>query len=117
MKTIAKRFEESFFEYEKKINVNEWYFSDTKELLLKGIKSDIAYSNILEALNIALKQTDDYLLSESLQFILDLLSIADTTEINEEILISLNKLDSNSADISDYSKNKILEIKKKFRLI
>lgn len=68
--------------WEEKFDADEWYFSNAFETISKDMSSESAFNYIPEVINMLLELDKDYLIWETLYFLIDLYRIADTTEIH-----------------------------------
>lgn len=93
-----KRLLEIYVEWEEKLDNDEWYFSNAFESIIKGMTSEEAFNYIPNAIEVLLDINDDYLLWETLYFLMDLYSIADTTQIHPY-------LESNWSALKQHIKN------------
>lgn len=77
-----KRLLKIYDEWEDKLNKDEWYFSNSFESITKGMSSEEAYNYIPKVIDLLLKLDDDFLIWETIYFLIELYSIADTTQIH-----------------------------------
>ncbi|WP_254660212.1 ABC transporter [Lysinibacillus xylanilyticus] len=73
---------EIFVGWEDKLGDDEWYFSNSFESIYKGMSSEEAFNYIPNVIEVLFKLDDDYLIWETLHFLMQLYSIADTTQIH-----------------------------------
>ena len=76
---------EIYVGWEDKLNKDEWYFSNSFDSITKGITSQEAYKCIPNIIEVLLSLEDDYLIWETLYFLIEIYSIADTTEIHPQL--------------------------------
>ena len=77
-----KRLLDIYIEWEDKLDKDEWYFSNSFELITKGMTPEEAFNyipNIIEAL---IKLDDDFLVWETLYFLIEIYVLADTTQVH-----------------------------------
>ena len=80
-----KRLLEIYVEWEDKLNNDEWYFSNSFESITKGMSPEEAYNYIPNVIDVLLRLDDDFLIWETLYFLIEIYSIADTTEIHPHL--------------------------------
>ncbi|WP_375349360.1 ABC transporter [Peribacillus sp. Hz7] len=85
-------------EWEDKLDKDEWYFSNSFESITKGMSSEEAYNYIPNVLDLLLKLDNDFLIWETIYFLIELYSIADTTQIHPYF-------ESNWSVLTQYLKN------------
>ena len=68
--------------WQDKLDADEWYFSNSFESISKDMSSDVAFNYIPEVVNELLELDEDFLIWETLYFLMDLYRIADTTELH-----------------------------------
>ncbi|WP_307336514.1 ABC transporter [Metabacillus malikii] len=73
---------EIYDEWEDKIANDEWYFSNAFESITNGMSAEEAYNYIPSVIDLMLKLDDDFLLGETIYFLIGIYNIADTTEIH-----------------------------------
>ncbi|WP_335384490.1 ABC transporter [Neobacillus drentensis] len=93
-----KRLLEIYDEWEAKLDKDEWYFSNSFEAITKGMSSEEAYNYIPNVIDVLLKLDDDFLIWETIYFLIELYSIADTTQIHPY-------LESNWSVLTQHMKN------------
>ena len=79
---MDKNLLEIYVEWEEKLNDNEWYFSNSFESITKGMSSEEAYNYIPNVINILFKLDDDFLIWNTLYFLIKLYSLANTSQIH-----------------------------------
>lgn len=65
-----------------KLKKDEWYFSNSFDSITKGMSSEEAYNYLPEVIEVLFKLDEDYLIWETLYFLIELYDIADTTQIH-----------------------------------
>ncbi|WP_155667771.1 ABC transporter [Ornithinibacillus caprae] len=68
--------------WQDKLDAEEWYFSNAFELISKDMSSESAFNYIPEVIDMLLKLDEDYLIWETLYFLIEIYSIAETTQIH-----------------------------------
>ena len=68
--------------WEKKLDNDEWYFSNSFEKIINRLSSVEAYDYIPTVINELIKLRHSYLIGETLDFLHSLYNRADTTEIH-----------------------------------
>jgi len=84
MKTDS-RLLEIYVRWEDKLDDDEWYFSNSFESITKGMSSEEAFNYIPNVIEILFKLDDDFLIWETLYFLIGLYIIADTTQVHPSI--------------------------------
>ncbi|EPD53278.1 hypothetical protein HMPREF1210_01009 [Paenisporosarcina sp. HGH0030] len=69
-------------EWEDKLDKDEWYFSNFFESITKGMTSEEEFNYLPIVIEMLFKLDDDYLIWETLYFLINLYSISDTTQIH-----------------------------------
>jgi hypothetical protein len=80
--TRDKKLLEVYNEWEDKLDADEWYFSNAFEEISRDMSSESAFNYIPEVIYMLLDLEEDYLIWETLYFLIDLYRIAETTEIH-----------------------------------
>jgi hypothetical protein len=78
----GKKLIQIYDNWQDKLDADEWYFSNSFELISKDMSSDVAFNYIPEVINILLELDEDDLIWETLYFLIDLYRIAKTTELH-----------------------------------
>ncbi|WP_260858137.1 ABC transporter [Bacillus sp. FJAT-22090] len=73
---------EIYEEWQDKLEKDEWYFSNSFESVTKGMTSEEAFNYLPKVIEMLFKLDEDYLIWETLYFLIELYSIADTTQIH-----------------------------------
>ncbi|MEH7126509.1 ABC transporter [Bacillus sp. JJ1773] len=84
-------------EWEDKLDKDEWYFSNSFELITKGMSPKEAFNYIPNVIEVLLQLGDDFLVGETHYFLIELYSLADTTQIHPH-------LESNWSMLTQYIK-------------
>jgi hypothetical protein len=82
---MESRLLEVFNSWEDKLAEDEWYFSNSFESICKGLSPEEAFNYIPNVIEMLFKLDDDYLIWETLYFLMQLYSIADTTQIHPSL--------------------------------
>ncbi len=69
-------------EWEDKLDQDEWYFSNAFESITKGMSPEEAFNYIPNVIEMLIKLDDDFLIWNTLYFLIELYYLADTTEIH-----------------------------------
>ena len=69
-------------EWEDKLDKDEWYFSNSFESITKEMSPEEAFNYIPNVIEVLLKLDDDFLIWETLYFLIELYCLADTTQIH-----------------------------------
>jgi hypothetical protein len=73
---------EIYVGWEDKLEKDEWYFSNSFESITKGMSSEEAFNYIPNVIDVVFNLGDEYLIWETLYFLMELYSIADTTQVH-----------------------------------
>jgi hypothetical protein len=111
-----KRLLEIYDEWEDKLDKDEWYFSNSFESITKGMSSEEAYNYIPNVLDLLLKLDDDFLIWETIYFIIELYSIADTTQIHPYLESNWSVLTQHLKSYQDSYATPFKELKTQLRL-
>ncbi|WP_208592402.1 ABC transporter [Gracilibacillus suaedae] len=79
---MEKAILEIFEDWEKKLEIDEWYFQNSYESLVDGLSSEEAYKNIPAVIRVLLNTKNNFLIGETLEILIGIYNIADTTEIH-----------------------------------
>lgn len=79
---MDSRLLEVFVGWEDKFGNDEWYFSNSFESICKEMSLEEAFNYIPNVIEVLFKLNDDYLIGETLYFLMQLYSIADTAQIH-----------------------------------
>ncbi|MBO8173302.1 MAG: ABC transporter [Bacillaceae bacterium] len=80
-----KKLTEVYDNWQDKLDADEWYFSNVFESISGNMSSDTAFNYIPEDIYILLELDEDYLIYETLYFLIDLYRIANTSEIHPKL--------------------------------
>ncbi|MBT2726749.1 ABC transporter [Bacillus sp. ISL-75] len=83
---------EIYVGWENKLEKDEWYFSNSFESITKGMSSEEAFNYIPNVIDVLFNLDDDYLIWETLYFLMELYSIADTTQVHPYLECNLSVL-------------------------
>ncbi|MFT4417270.1 ABC transporter [Fredinandcohnia humi] len=78
--------------WEDKVDNDEWYFSHSFESITEGMSSKEAFNYIPNVIEVLFKLDDDFLIWETLYFLIELYSIDDTTQVHPSIENNLSQL-------------------------
>lgn len=92
---------EIYEEWQDKLEKNEWYFSISFESITKGMTSEEAYNYLPKVIELLFKLDEDYLIWEALYFLIELYSIADTTQIHPFLEINWSELTNHIKKFND----------------
>ncbi|MFF2288692.1 ABC transporter [Peribacillus butanolivorans] len=73
---------EIYVGWEDKLDNDEWYFSNSFESITKGMSPEEAFNYVPNVIEVLLTLDNDFLVWETLYFLSELYSIADTTQIH-----------------------------------
>jgi hypothetical protein len=90
--TMDKRLLEIYVEWEDKLDKDEWYFSNSFESITKGMSPEEAFKYIPNVIELLLRLDDDFLVWETLYFLIELYSLADTNQIHPLLESNWTKL-------------------------
>lgn len=79
---MDNRLLEIYVGWREKLNKDEWYFSNSFELISSGMSPEEAFNYIPNVIEVLLKLEDDLLVWETLNFLIELYNLADTTQIH-----------------------------------
>jgi hypothetical protein len=79
---MDSRLLEIFVGWEDKLDDDEWYFSNSFKAICLGMSPEEAFNYIPNVIEVLFKLDDDSLIWETLYFLMELYSIADTTQIH-----------------------------------
>ncbi len=72
-----KKLVQIYDDWQDKLDADEWYFSNSFESISKDMSSEVAFNYIPEVVNAFLELDEDFLIWETLYFLMDLYRIAD----------------------------------------
>jgi hypothetical protein len=79
---LDKNLLEIYNKWGKKLDADEWYFSNAFEAISKNMSSESAFQYIPKVIYQLLELDEDFLIWETRYFLMDLYRIADTTELH-----------------------------------
>ena len=74
-----------YINWQEKLDNNEWYFHDAFNSLVKDMNSEQAFAYIPNIIQMLLQLEEEYLIWETIYFLLQVYGIANTTEIHPEL--------------------------------
>lgn len=74
-----------YLDWQEKLDSNEWYFSDVFDSIVKDMDSEQAFSYIPNVVRRLLQLDDEFLIWETLYFLLQVNRIANTVVIHPEL--------------------------------
>ena len=92
---------EIYEEWQDKLEKDEWYFSNSFESITKEMTSEEAFNYLPKVIEMLFKLDEDYLIWETLYFLIELYSIADTTQIHPFLEINLSELTNHIRKFND----------------
>jgi len=111
-----KRLLEIYDEWEAKLDKDEWYFSNSFEAITDGMSSEEAYNYIPNVIDVLLKLDDDFLIWETIYFLIELYSIADTTQIHPYLESNLSVLTQHMKNYQDSYATPFKELIRQIRI-
>jgi hypothetical protein len=112
---LVEKFENAAKNWEAKLQEDEWYFSKLREEITSHLQPNEAFVLISEAVDLVLGQSNEFLCLESFQVLLDLVRIADTTELNPNLDAKWDSLCNHVSQFGTYHKNQVLELERWYR--
>ena len=103
---LKKEFYVWIIDWEKKLDENEWYFTEFREKIVKELNEEQSFAQIPAAVELVLEQTDKWLLGECFDILLLLCSLSKTTEIQPFLLLKWNQLEYIASCQNKYLKTK-----------
>ncbi|MGB7605362.1 MAG: hypothetical protein WBL93_07770 [Lutisporaceae bacterium] len=113
---LKKEFYEWIVNWEEKLNEDEWYFTQFRENVINDIIPEQAYTQIPEAVELVLEQTDPWLLGECFEILLSLCTKSDTTRIPSCLSLNWEQLDNSLSYHGQYYKDRLSELKRWYRI-
>lgn len=95
---MDKRLLDIYKDWEDKLETDEWYFSNSFESITVGMSPEEAFNYIPNVIEVLFKLEDDYLIWETLYFLIGLYRIANTTQVHAQ-------LESNWSTLTKHIKN------------
>ncbi|MDQ0232590.1 hypothetical protein J2S19_003912 [Metabacillus malikii] len=111
-----KRLLEIYNEWEAKLNKDEWYFCNSFEAITKGMSSEEAYNYIPRVIDLLLELDDDFLIWETIYFLIELYNIADTTQIHPYLESKWSVLTQHLKNYPESNATPFKELKTQLRL-
>ncbi|USK32566.1 ABC transporter [Bacillus sp. F19] len=111
-----KKLLEIFVRWEDKLADDEWYFSNSFETITRDMSSDVAFNYIPNVVDVLIKLEDDYLIWETLYFLIELYIIADTTQIHPMLEEKWSVLKSHIKYYSDSNSTPLQELIRHLRI-
>ncbi|MCD7034539.1 ABC transporter [Metabacillus sp. GX 13764] len=102
--------------WEEKMDNNEWYFSDAFDDIVKDMTPEDAFAYIPNVLGMLLRIEEEFLIWETLYFLLQVYAIADTTEIHPELKSSWDALEKHISCYPEAYGTPFQELKRDLRL-
>jgi hypothetical protein len=113
---MDKRLSEIYFRWEDEIDKDEWYFSNSFEAITKEMSAEEAFNFIPSVVDMLFKLDDDYLIWETLYFLINLYNIAETTKIHPYLEDRWIKLAEYLRNHEDSFKTPYKELKRHLRI-
>ncbi len=113
--TLADKFELYTIDWQTKLQEDEWYFAKLREKLTSGLQPNEAFDTISEAVDLTLRQSNEFLCLECFELLLELSRIADTTEVQPALNEKWTQLCDHVSQFSDYHKRRVTELKRWYR--
>ncbi|MDQ0971455.1 hypothetical protein QFZ31_001333 [Neobacillus niacini] len=107
---------EIYEEWEDKLDKDEWYFSNSFESITKGMSPEEAFNYIPNVIEVLLKLDNDFLLWETLYFLIELYSLAGTTQIHPLLESNWSKLIQHIKKYEDSYATPFKELVRQLRL-
>lgn len=105
-----------YCDWEKKLDDNEWYFSDAFDSITRTMTSSEAFSYVSEVVHAILELKDEMLIWETLYLLIELFSTADTTEVHPILKKRWRELEKHISNYDEVKKNPFRELKCQLRL-
>lgn len=116
MNKTDSRLLEIYLGWEDKLDNDEWYFSNSFESITKGMSPEEAFNYIPNVIEILFKLDDDFLICETLYFLIGLYIIAETTQVHPSIESNWIKLKQHILKYQDSYTIPIKELMIKLRI-
>lgn len=111
-----KRLLDIYMEWEDKLDGDEWYFSNSFESITKGMSPEEAFNYIPYVIEVLFKLDDDFLVWETLYFLNELYSLADTTQIHPFLESNWSLLNKHIKKYEDSYATPFKELKRHLRI-
>jgi len=102
--------------WQEKLGNNEWYFHDIFNAIVKDMNSEQAFAYIPNVVHMLLQLEDDFLIWETIYFLLQVYGIANTTEIHPELRNNWEALAKHISKYPNAYKIPFQELKRDLRL-
>jgi hypothetical protein len=112
---MDERLSEIYFRWEDKLDKDEWYFSNSFESITKEMSAEEAFNYIPNVVDMLLKLDNDYLIWETLYFLINLFCIAETTQIHPYLEDRWIKLEEHLRSYDDTCNTPYKELKRHLR--
>ncbi|MFJ8235525.1 ABC transporter [Ureibacillus sp. NPDC094379] len=96
--------------------MDEWYFSNSFESITKGMTSEEAFNYLPQVIEMLFKLDEDYLIWETLYFLMDLYTIADTTQVHPFLERNWFELTNHIKRFNDSYATPFRELKRHLRI-
>ena len=105
-----------YFDWQEKLDSNEWYFSHAFDSIVKDMNSEQAFAYIPNVVRMLLQLDDEFLIWETIYFLLRVYGISNTTEIHPELRDNWDALTKHISKYPDAYKTPFQELKRDLRL-
>ncbi|MEH6949611.1 ABC transporter [Bacillus sp. JJ634] len=112
---IDKALTQVYLDWQEKLDNNEWYFSDAFDSIVKDMNPEQAFAYIPNVIQMLLQLEDEFLIWETLYFLLQVYGIANTTEIHPELRNNWEALTKHIYKYPDAYKTPFQELKRDLR--
>ena len=103
-------------EWEDKLDKDEWYFSNSFESIIKEMSPEEAFDYIPNVIKVLLKLDDDFLIWETLYFLIELYCLADTTQTHPSLKGNWSTLTNHIRKFKDSYATPFGEFKRHLRI-
>ncbi|MFM1654566.1 ABC transporter [Brevibacillus sp. B_LB10_24] len=114
---IDKALIQVYVDWQEKLDNNEWYFSEAFESIIKDMSSEEAFAYIPNIVRMLLLLEDEFLIWNTLYFLLTVYSISDTTEIHPELRSNWQALTKHISKYPDVYKTAFQELRRNLRFL
>ena len=105
-----------YLDWQEKLDNNEWYFSNAFDSIVKDMDPEQAFAYIPNVVQMLLQLEGEFLIWETMYFLLQVYEIANTTEIHPELSNNWEALTQRISEYPDVYKTPFQELKKDLRL-
>ncbi|WP_058306352.1 hypothetical protein [Gracilibacillus massiliensis] len=91
-----------FEDWEKKLESDEWYFQNAYERITDKLTSEEAYNTIPDIVNVLLRMENSFLISETIEILLGIYNISNTTEIHPYFKENKLKIEEHLHNFADH---------------